>query len=133
MRDIAVVWDLNDVLFKDFKLDINTLSIVDKLNSLGINQYVCTNTKASAVKKYTQGISKHFIKIYPCKMWNLVKPDPEVFKKLKSELKETKLYFIDNSLKNIKVSNEQGFIGIQYINDDELIEELNEYGLLNGV
>jgi FMN phosphatase YigB (HAD superfamily) len=126
MSNIAVIWDLNDVIFKDFKLDSKTLDIVLKLNSLGVSQYVCTNTRPSTVKRYTQSISKHFKKIYSCKQWGLVKPNPEVFKRLKKELKEERLYFIDNSLKNIESSNGQGFIGIQYLSDAQLIDKLKE-------
>jgi HAD superfamily hydrolase (TIGR01509 family) len=133
MSNIAVIWDLNDVLFKDFKLDPNTLGIVLKLNSLGINQYICTNTRPSTVKRYTQSISKHFKKIYACKQWGLVKPNPEVFKRLKEELKEERLYFIDNSLKNIKASNDEGFVGIQYIDEVKLLDSLKNHGIINGV
>lgn len=126
MKDIALVWDLNGVLFKNLVIDLDTLNIVGQLNAQGISQYICTNTLPWRLDKWKEeySLEKHFKKIFSINELGLLKNDPKVYEYIKKEILEKNIYFIDDSLHNLKAAETTGIIGIQYISDEQIKEEL---------
>jgi len=129
MKDIALVWDLNGVLFKRYSLDFKTLRIVEDLNKSGFYQYVCTNTLGWRLKGYKEKykLEKYFKKIYSTQEMGLNKTNPRVFLTLKRDIGKD-ILFIDDKKKNIKVAESVGIKSILYTNDCELKEH---FKLLN--
>lgn len=126
MKDIALVWDLNGVLFKNLVIDLDTLNIVGQLNAQGISQHICTNTLPWRLDKWKEeySLEKHFKKIFSINELGLLKNDPKVYEYIKKEILEKNIYFIDDSLHNLKAAETTGIIGIQYISDEQIKEEL---------
>lgn len=126
MKDIALVWDLNGVLFKNLVIDLDTLNIVGQLNAQGISQYICTNTLPWRLDKWKEeySLEKHFKKIFSINELGLLKNDPKVYEYIKKEILEKNIYFIDDSLHNLKAAETTDIIGIQYISDEQIKEEL---------
>ena len=136
MKDIAIVWDLNGVLFKRYILDFNTLEIVKDLNKRGFCQYVCTNTLGWRLKQYKEkyALEKYFKRIYSTQEMGLNKTNPRVFLTLKKEI-EKEILFIDDKRKNVRVAESVGIESILYSNDFELKENfklLNIYDDFKG-
>lgn len=131
MSDIAVVWDLNGVLFKNYKLDINTFGYVELLSKKGYSQYVCTNTLTWRLKEYRSkyNLDSFFKKIYSTQLMGLNKTDQRVFDILLNDIQKD-ILFIDDKRKNISVASEVGLNTILYINDIELEKEFKLLELL---
>lgn len=132
MKDIAIVWDLNGVLFKRYNLDFKTLRIVKGLNKEGFHQYVCTNTLGWRLKQYKEKykLEKYFKKIYSTQEMGLNKTNPRVFLTLKKEI-EKDILFIDDKKKNIKTAESLGIESILYSNDYELKENFKLLNICN--
>lgn len=126
MKDIALVWDLNGVLFKNLTLDPKTFEIVNRLNSQDVPQYVCTNTLAWRLDEWIPrfNLDRYFKKIFSGKKMNLLKNDPKVYEILLKEIDERNIYFIDDSIQNIKAAQSVGIKCILYKSDLQLKTDL---------
>jgi FMN phosphatase YigB (HAD superfamily) len=132
-QDIAIVWDLNGVLFKNLTLDARTFEIVEKLNSINVSQYVCTNTRVWKLDKWIEefNLGRHFKKIFSSKRMGLLKSNPLVYEYILKEIHESNLYFIDDSIKNIRVAESFNINCIQYKSDLQLKTDLKLLGIYN--
>ena len=132
-QDIAIIWDLNGVLFKNLTLDRRTFEIVQELNSIGVPQYVCTNTRVWKLDKWIKEFSldKHFKKIFSSKRMGLLKSNPLVYEYLLDEIKESELYFIDDSVVNLKVAETFNINCIHYKSDLQLKTDLKWLKIMN--
>ena len=130
MFNYAIVWDLNGVLFKHYSLDTETFAIVEQFNSLGIDQYICTNTLAWRLKEYKEkyDLDRYFKKIYSTQHLGFIKSDPNIFKILKHEIKK-EVVLIDDQTRNLEVASSVGIKGILYTSDEELLNQLKLLGL----
>ncbi|PKN02604.1 hypothetical protein CVU76_01015 [Candidatus Dojkabacteria bacterium HGW-Dojkabacteria-1] len=133
MKDIALVWDLNGVLFKNLVIDLNTLNIVEQLNAKGLSQYICTNTLTWKLDEWREeySLEKYFKKIFSINELGLLKNDPKVYEYIQKEIPEKNIYFIDDSLHNLKAAETIGIIGIQYISDKQIKKELKLLNIYN--
>ncbi|MFX1502344.1 MAG: HAD family hydrolase [Promethearchaeota archaeon] len=63
---------------------------------------------------------------------HLIKPDPKIFTYTikKAGCKPNQMVFIDDGINNIRSATDLGIIGIKYTNENDLIEELNNLGVL---
>jgi len=133
MNEIALVWDLNGVLFKNLVLDFNTFKIVQSLNTKGISQYVCTNTLTWKLeewkKEYT--LEKYFKKIFSINELGLLKNNPKVYEYIKEQIPQKSIYFVDDSLHNLEAARSVGIIGIQYFSDIQIKEEFKLLDIYN--
>lgn len=133
MNDIALVWDLNGVLFKNLVLDSETIRIVQDLNTKGISQYVCTNTLTWKLEEWKKEyeLEKYFKKIFSTNELGLLKNDPKLYEYIKDQIPEKIIYFIDDSLHNLEAAKSVGIIGIQYFSDIQLKEEFKLLSIYN--
>ncbi len=134
-QDIAVIWDLNGVLFKNLTLDTRTFEIVNKLNSIGITQYVCTNTRVWKLDKWIEdfNLTRYFRRIFSSKRMGLLKSNPLVYEYILKEIQERELYFIDDSIKNIKVAETFNINCIQYKSDLQLKTDLKLLKIIENI
>lgn len=135
MTDYAVVWDLNGVLFKKRVLDVHTLSIVQKLNDLHIDQYICTNTRISTLELWIKeyDIDTYFKDIFSTRKIGFLKPDMRVFKFLKKNIPSRKILLIDDSIVNVRVARLVGLKGIRYTSDQQLLNELKMLNIYHDI
>jgi len=133
MNSTAVVWDLNGVIYKNFRLDLNTLGIIKRLSKHGFVQYVCTNTNKSRMNEVETVLTKYgyFKDIYANVDLGFLKPDIRIYEYLKSNIAQEEILFIDDSPKNVSVAIEKGMYGIRYISDEQLIEDLKFFNIFN--
>lgn len=123
MDNISIVWDLNGVLFKEFKLDSKTFEFIKILNNRGFDQYAFTNTHLWRLEQYKRKylIQNHFKKIYSTKEMGLNKTDPKVFLTIKEEI-ANKILMIDDKEENLRVPKAMGADTILYVDDMQLKE-----------
>ena len=59
------------------------------------------------------------------------KPDSAIYEYAleKSGAKANESVFIDDLIDNIKAAEKQGFLGIHYVGEDQLLEDLNNLGI----
>jgi HAD superfamily hydrolase (TIGR01509 family) len=133
MKDIAIVWDLNGVLFKNFKLDSNTFSIVEELNTRGYCQYICTNTIEWKLKEWIEeyNLIDSFKEIFSVNEMGLLKSNPVVYEIIKEKITENTIYFIDDSETNLEAAKSVGINTILYKSDIQLKEDFKLLKILN--
>ena len=121
-QDIAIVWDLNGVLFKNLTLDSRSFKIVEKLAKCNIPQYICTNTRINKLDQWIVqfNLDRYFKKIFSSKKMNLLKNNPEVYKNVLQNIEEGEIYFIDDSIQNIRAAESVGIKCILYKSDLQL-------------
>lgn len=131
--DLAVVWDLNGVLFKNLTLDKRSFVIVQKLMGCNIPQYICTNTRIEKLEQWiTQfNLDRYFKGIFSSKKMNLLKNDPQVYINMLNDIQESNIYFIDDSIQNIHAAQSVGIKCILYKSDLQLDTDLKLLGMYN--
>ncbi len=127
----AIVFDFYNVIYKPGlkEIDSKILSIFKFLSKKKIPIYLFTNTNKSHVESFDK--RKKFLNLFSGQIYNeeYPKPQPEAFEKLITTLgiNPNQIILIDDDLNNIKVAQQFGIIALQYINQSDLKNNLNNY------
>lgn len=134
-KDTAIIWDLNGVLFKNLTLDKRTFKIVENLTKSRVSQYICTNTRIEKLEQWTLefNLEKYFKKIFSSKKMDLLKNNPQMYRNILPEIKEQKIYFIDDSIQNIYAAQSVGINCILYKSDLQLDTDFKLLGIYDDI
>lgn len=119
--------------FEADDLNQDVLDLVDRLRTRGYRVgLLSNNTHEKATLMREKGIDRHFDVFHISAETALVKPEPEAFQHMASELgvKLEEFVFVDDSEKSLSTAEECGFGPLLFESYEQLTNELTNLGVL---